>query len=150
MSAATHNNLKVGSVCKIDKENASRGTHVGQFMVCTAIFESPLDPSVFDKGTYEVYDTEEHASERAAQTHNERALLDAASATTIEGLQTTHASLKRSDLHHFTSKWKELTESTPPPPTDPLHGKRVKTMLYLPDSHGASAYVTVEADCGVC
>ena len=147
MSATTHNKLKLGSITKIDKVNASRGTQVGQYMVCTAVFESPTNPATLDSGTYEVYDTEEHASERAAQTHNDHALLDASSAITIEGLLSTHAAVKRSDLHHFTSKWKELTESTPPPPTDPIHGKRVKTMLYLPDKHGVSAFVTVEADC---
>ena len=86
MSATTHNNLKLGSITKIDKVNASRGTQVGQYMVCTAIIESPTTPTTFDSGTYEVYDTEEHASERAAQTHNDHALLDASSAITIEGI----------------------------------------------------------------
>ena len=67
--SAVANNLKVGAICKIDKENASRGTHVGQYIVCTAVSESTTDPSVLDSGTYEVYDTEEHATERAAQAH---------------------------------------------------------------------------------
>ena len=146
--SAVANNLKVGAICKIDKENASRGTHVGQYIVCTAVYESTTDPSVLDSGTYEVYDTEEHATDRAAQTHNDRALLDAASAITISGKQSTHAAIKKSELHHFTSLWKGLmVGTTPPPPTDPIHGKRVKTILYLKDSHGVSAYVSVEADC---
>ena len=50
-ATTTSENLKAGAVARLDKENASRGTHVDQYMICVSAKSSTGDSSKLDVGS---------------------------------------------------------------------------------------------------
>ena len=80
-----------------------------QYMICVNAKSSTGDSSKLDVGDFEVYDTEEHANERAAQSHNEHALVRREDAIAISGYQLSFTDVARGTLHNFLSGWKALT-----------------------------------------
>ena len=102
--------LSAPSMVVIDRDNQTRMTTTGHWIVCVAtgknaMLSGEVGPPVGDPGLFEIYDTEEHAKAACDaledEEYSERADIPA-------GRQGTVLAVKRGSLHFITSHWKGL------------------------------------------
>ena len=142
--------LVIGQAVELDKSNAQRGTTAGQGLVCTdARVDSDSGSTALSVGTFEVFDSLEDANEFFAQVTAGAGAL-AGEAPTADGSQGHVLSLglvKRSDLHHITSNWRELTYALDSDGSeDPEVGKTLFLTFPVKDSAGATVSARVECE----
>ena len=112
-----------GAFCEVDKDNATRDTSTGQGMFVSATRKAvatDLEHSLLD---LVIFDSVASASARADAEKAAAAGAIGSPApdiTTAEGFVKKVDNVKRQDLHHFTSKWRELLRTTAPPPPPPI------------------------------
>jgi hypothetical protein len=124
--------------CEVDKDNNTRKTLVGHYIVCVSATKLVPSDLSFKVGDFEVYDSAANADARIEKLK----AIDASGAGAVgsanrsdpsneEGYITHFDSVKRQDLHHITSKWEDLcpspAHSVPVP--HPLVGTVFETLL---------------------
>ena len=112
----------------LDKDNASRGTAVGNVLLCYQNRKQASTDNVTTIGDFELWDTVDQVKARVEELKTADAAGGGAvgvpSPTGKEGFIKSVDNVKRSDLHHFTANWDELlAAAAPPPPSNPLVGK---------------------------
>ena len=122
----------------LDKQNASRGTAVGNVLLCYQNRKQASTDSVTTIGDFELWNTVGQVNARVEELKAADAagggVVGVPSPTGKEGFIKSIDNIKRSDLHHFTANWEELlAAATPPPPSNPLVGKSFE-MPFLPSS----------------
>ncbi len=112
----------------IDKANGSRGTTVGNVLLC--IQNRKLSPTdrVNTVGDFEVWDTADQVKARVGEIKTAEAsgggVLGVPSPTGKEGFVKSIDNLKRSELHHLTANWEGLLAAAAPLLSpNPLIGK---------------------------
>ena len=132
--------LRLHHYISIDKDNATRGTTSGQQLVCIATDKETEGESVRTVGSFVVFDTTEHAEafivalkDSVAAPAGSAAPAPSSFAGYLKGI----ATVKRSDLHHITSNWKDLFEASIHPPADPRVGEEFKASLPITRADGA-------------
>ena len=142
--------LKEHAWVELDKDNASRGTSIGQFLLCKAVTKANVNDLDFTRCEFEVFDSKENTEARVTQliAFASGAAVVAADPSTAPGFIKEITPLKRSDLHNLVTDWKQLCGPTPapPPPPDPTLGETFKASL--PFTSG-SAFVLEVCDCVV-
>ena len=102
----------------IDKANGSRGTTVGNVLLC--IQNRKLSPTdrVNTVGDFEVWDTADQVKARVGEIKTAEAsgggVLGVPSPTGKEGFVKSIDNLKRSELHHLTANWEGLLAAAAP------------------------------------
>ena len=126
--------------CEVDKDNNTRKTLVGHYIVCVNATKLVPSDLSFKVGDFEVYDSAANADARIDRLK----AIDASGAGALgsanrpdpsseEGYITHFDNVKRQDLHHITSKWEDLCPSSAPsapaPTPHPLVGTVFETLL---------------------
>ena len=95
----------------LDKANASRGTAVGNVLLCYQNRKQASTDSVTTIGDFELWDTVDHVKARVEELKTADAAgggaIGVPSPTGKEGFIKSIDNVKRSDLHHFTTNWNE-------------------------------------------
>ena len=151
---------KLHAVAEVDKDNASRGTTAGQYVVVVGIHGPARQPPPAS-GEWELdlefYDDEQHASARATELKDvanggtQTANFAPPGSINIPDLQKYFANVKRSNLHHFTSKWRDLCEQQTQSNATPEVGKTCRGYVPFQGLSGSIKMfhgdITVQGQC---
>ena len=113
----------------LDKNNAARGTSTGNVLLCTSARKQTPTDMVVNIGDFEVWSTTEQADLRITVIKAAEAaaagVVAVPNATGVAGHIKDIDNVKRSELHHLSKNWEDLTASAaaPPPPPHPLVGE---------------------------
>ena len=104
--------LKLFGVAEVDKDNHTRSTKSGQWLLCVNVSddeEASAGTQTAAVGSFEVYDTKEHAVARRSALKDGTAPAAGAVGARPEGLVSDDMqNVKRHGLHNITSKWQDL------------------------------------------
>ena len=116
----------------MDKDNHTRGTKSGQWLLCVNVSddeEANAGAQTAAVGSFEVYDTKEHAVARRTALKDGTAPAAGAVGARPEGLVSDDMqNVKRHGLHNITSKWQDLCvefEEEDDDADDPCIGKQI-------------------------
>ena len=140
--------LKIFGLAEIDKDNAVRGTKSGQWLLCVNVSddsEANARAQTAAVGSFEVYDTKEHAMARCTELKDGTAPAAGAAPVRPVGLVLDNLqNVKRHGLHNITSKWQDLCvdfEEGEDDDNDPCIGKKIKMSFPFDFGSGKEMFV---------